>query len=109
DLTLGRVWVYDAAADPAYVLTMVGAIAAGRSFPGNQVNAHRVSPQAVDVDDLSSSVAVAEALSSAQVTVSDRANVTNVVIDRGLSRSVLTVFRVLNAATAAALHMPVAL
>lgn len=109
DLTLGRVWVYDAAADPAYVLTMVGAIAAGRSFPGNQVNAHRVSPQAVEVDDLSSSVAVAEALSSAQVTVSDRANVTNVVIDRGLSRSVLTIFRVLNAATAAALHMPVAL
>lgn len=109
DLTLGRVWVYDAAADPAYVLTMVGAITAGRSFPGNQVNAHRVSPEAVDAYDLSSSVAVAEALNSAQITVSDRANVTNVVIDRGLSRSVLTVFRVLNAATAAALHMPVAL
>lgn len=109
DLTLGRVWVYDAAADPAYVLTMVGAITAGRSFPGNQVNAHRVSPEAVEAYDLSSSVAVAEALNSAQVSVSDRANVTNVVIDRGLTRSVLTVFRVLNAATAAALHMPVAL
>lgn len=109
DLTLGRVCVYDAAADPAYVLTMVGASAAGRSFPGNQIKAHRVNSRAVNVNDLNSPEAVAEALGSARITVSDRGNVTNAVIDRGAERSVLTVFRLLNAATAAALHMPVAL
>lgn len=109
DLTLGNVWVYDAAADPAYVLTMAGAVSAGRSFPGDQVSVHRVSQDGSGLASLGSSSAVLDELDTAKVRAVDRGSVSLALIDRGLDRSVLTIFRILNAGTAAAVHMPVAL
>ncbi|MYM20327.1 hypothetical protein GSY69_10210, partial [Brevibacterium sp. 5221] len=110
DMTLGRCWVYDAAADPVFVLTLAAALATGRRFQGGQVQALQVSRGNDDFLELDSPAALLERAATTEIAVTDhRRGETTVSIDDVATPSSLTLFRVLTPGMSAGVRIPVVL
>lgn len=110
DITLGTCWVYDGAADPIFVVTLAQAMATGRRFPGGQVQSDRVGEPGSRFEALTSGqMLVAKAGSVKFGLLENRQNASSVVIADEAEPCVLTIFRVLEPGSAAAVTVPVAL
>lgn len=110
DLTLGQCWVYDACADPLFVLGVAKAMAQGKRYQGGQVQALQVTRGTSGFDELDSLDALMERAAATTLSFNEsRGSESQVFLDDPAYPSVLTFFRVLTPGMSAGVRIPVVL